>query len=164
MVIQVVEFSSGGKDFCIKINIPKGNYWIFRIGVMGRCQKLCIILENEVIWKLILWTNGNNKKCAHKLIFFNEKKIEKDSDDFWYRKFECQILALYDTSPLHQFFKFNNFLWTCWFLGKHFSNFVAPAWKLDYPYYHSPQSRSNEGRLLEMKPLFCVLVLYVYEF
>ena len=23
----------------------------------------------------------NNKKCARKLIFFNEKKIEKDSDD-----------------------------------------------------------------------------------
>ena len=24
----------------------------------------------------------NNKKCAPKLILFNEKKIEKDSDDF----------------------------------------------------------------------------------
>ena len=23
------------KDFCIKINIPKGNYWILRIGLMG---------------------------------------------------------------------------------------------------------------------------------
>ena len=28
------------KVFCIKINIPKGNYWILRIGVMGRCQKV----------------------------------------------------------------------------------------------------------------------------
>ena len=26
--------------------------------------------------------NANNKKCAPKLIFFNEKKIEKDSDNF----------------------------------------------------------------------------------
>ena len=26
--------------------------------------------------------NVNDKKCAPKLIFFNEKKIEKDSDDF----------------------------------------------------------------------------------
>ena len=26
------------KDFCLKINIPKENYWILRIGVMGRCQ------------------------------------------------------------------------------------------------------------------------------
>ena len=28
------------KDFCLKINIPKRNYWILRIGVMGRCQKV----------------------------------------------------------------------------------------------------------------------------
>ena len=28
------------KDFCLKINIPKGNYLILRIGVMGRCQKV----------------------------------------------------------------------------------------------------------------------------
>ena len=28
------------KECCLKINIPKGNYWILRIGVMGRCQKV----------------------------------------------------------------------------------------------------------------------------
>ena len=28
------------KDFCLKINIPKGNYRILRNGVMGRCQKV----------------------------------------------------------------------------------------------------------------------------
>ena len=49
---------------------------------MGRCQKLGIVLENEVIQKLILSKNVNIKKCSPKLIFFNEKKIEKDSDDF----------------------------------------------------------------------------------
>ena len=37
------------KDFCLKINIFKGNYLILRIGLTGRCQKLGIILENEVI-------------------------------------------------------------------------------------------------------------------
>ena len=69
---------------------------------------------------------------------FNEK-IEKDLDDFWHRNidFESQILALFDTSPLHQFLKFNNFLWVCWFLGKNLTNFVPSAWKLDNPYYHS---------------------------
>ena len=49
LVIRVVGFSSGGYKIgkkCLKINIPKGNYW--RIGVMGRCQKLGIILENKV--------------------------------------------------------------------------------------------------------------------
>ena len=30
---------------------------------------------------------------------------------------------IFVTSPLTQFSKFNNFLWVCWFLGKHLSNF-----------------------------------------
>ena len=28
------------KDFCLRINILKGNYWILRIGLVGRCQKV----------------------------------------------------------------------------------------------------------------------------
>ena len=45
MAIWVVKFSREGgiqnwKDFCLKINTPKGNYWILRIGIMGRCQKV----------------------------------------------------------------------------------------------------------------------------
>ena len=32
---------------------------------------------------MILSKNINNKKCASKLVFFNEKKNEKDLDDFW---------------------------------------------------------------------------------
>ena len=40
-------------------------------------------LQNELLTKkLILSKNANNKKCASKFVFFNEKKIEKDSDDF----------------------------------------------------------------------------------
>ena len=35
------------KDFCPKINISKGNYWILRIGVMGRCKK-CFNLTFKV--------------------------------------------------------------------------------------------------------------------
>ena len=41
--------------------------------------------------------------------------------------FESQILALFDTSPLHQFSKFNNFL----------STFVPPTWKLNNLYYRN---------------------------
>ena len=56
MVIVVVEFSSGvvqnWKDFCLNINMP--------IGAMGRCQKLGIILENELIQKLILFNEKKN--------------------------------------------------------------------------------------------------------
>ena len=67
----------------------------------------------------MLSKNVNNKKCAPKLIFFNEKKIEKDSDNFWYRKLTLKVgrlgdFALFDTSPLVQFSKFKNFLWVCW--------------------------------------------------
>ena len=90
----------------------------------------------------MLSKNVNNKKCAPKLIFFNEKKIEKDSDNFWYRKLTLKVgrlgdFALFDTSPLVQFSKFKNFLWVCWFLGKNLSNFVPPVWKLHNPYCHS---------------------------
>ena len=35
--------------------------------------------------------NVNNKKLAPKLIFFNEKKIEKDSDNFWHRKWKMKL-------------------------------------------------------------------------
>ena len=42
---------------------------------------------------------------------------------------------IFDTSPLTQFSKFNNFLQVCWFLGKNLSNFVNPYcyWERPYP-------------------------------
>ena len=50
---------------------------------------------------------------------------------------------IFDSSPLTQFLKFNNFLWVCWFLGKNLPNFVPPAWKLDNLYYHSIHTTST---------------------
>ena len=35
--------------------------------------------------------NVNNKKHAPKLISFDEKKIEKDSDNFWHTKFTLKV-------------------------------------------------------------------------
>ena len=32
---------------------------------------------NKILEKLILSKNDNNKKCAPKMIFFNEKKLRK---------------------------------------------------------------------------------------
>ena len=66
----------------------------------------------------------------------------KNSVRFWWFltlkiDFESQILAIFDTSPLHQFEKFNNFLWVCWFSAKIVFNFVSPPWKLHNRYYHS---------------------------
>ena len=46
-------------------------------------------------------------------------------------------MALFDSSPLIQNSRFNNFLWVCWFLCKNISNFVSPVWKLHNPYCHT---------------------------
>ena len=72
----------------------------------------------------MLSKNDRNKKCASKLLSIKEKKIEKDSDDFWHWKFdfESQMLAIFETFSLHQFSKLNNFLLVCWFLGNFFWN------------------------------------------
>ena len=94
----------------------------------------------------MLSKNVNNKKCAPKLIFFNEKKIEKDSDNFWCTKLTLKVgrlgdFAHFDTSPLVQLSKFKNFLWLCWFLGKTLSNFIPSVWKLHNPYCHNAECR-----------------------
>ena len=39
---------SFGQCVCLKINIPKGNYWILRIGVVASCQKLGIIEKQNM--------------------------------------------------------------------------------------------------------------------
>ena len=61
---------------------------------------------------------------------------------------ENQNLALFDTSPLTQFWKFNNFLWVYWLLGKNLSNFVPPVWKLDNSYYHNSLGKVNSNYYL----------------
>ena len=92
----------------------------------------------------MLSKNVNNEKCAPKWIFSMKKKNEKDSDNFWHSKLTLKVkrfgdFALFDTSPLTQFSKFNNFLWVGWFLGKNLSNLVGGTnlAKLNNPYCHS---------------------------
>ena len=45
-------------------------------------QKSGMILPIEVVLKLKLPKNHFNKEYAPKILFLNEKKIQKDSDDF----------------------------------------------------------------------------------
>ena len=40
-----------------RINIPKGNYQILRVGVMASCPKLGISLENRIISKFMVSKN-----------------------------------------------------------------------------------------------------------
>jgi hypothetical protein len=51
----------------------------FEFWINGELSKIGHHFSNK---KMILSKNINNKKCAPKLVFFNGKKIEKDSDDF----------------------------------------------------------------------------------
>ena len=53
------------------------------------------------------------------------------------------MVALFDSSPLHWFVKFNNFLWVCWFLAKNLLNFVSIL-KTQQPWYFYLQSRSSK--------------------
>ena len=45
-------------------------------------------------------------------------------------------MPIFDSSSLHQFSKFKNFLLVFGFLGKNLSNFSSPIWKLHNPYCH----------------------------
>ena len=78
---------------------------------------MTIILENKVpekftdytlsfMEKLKLSKNVNNKKCAPKLIFFNEKKIERFGQ-FLMQKidFESQKFAIFDNQLLNLYKK-----------------------------------------------------------
>ena len=84
---------------------------------------------------------ANNKTCAPKLIFFNEKKKEKDSDDFWCRKFTLKVKFWHFLTPPHYTNLQNSMIsfdYT-WFLAKNLSNFVSFPLKLHNRYCHSQQ-------------------------
>ena len=98
---------------------------------MGRSQKLDIILENKVIDKLMLTKNVNNKKCAPKFIFFNEKN-QNGFGDFWHRKLTLKVKFWYFLTAPH-YSNFQNLVISfeySWFLDKNLSNFVSLPSKL----------------------------------
>ena len=117
MAIRVVVFSRVGykihkKEVCLKINIPKENYWILRIGVVRRCRKLPTFdLRSQFSMSKIIGICLNFffiEKCQFRRIFFDNAN------------FKITLLLkrcpIFDSSPLHQFSKFNMFRWVCWFL------------------------------------------------
>ena len=54
-------------------------------------QKMGRHFSNKVVLKLKSAKNAFYKKGVLKFTFFNEKKIQKDSDDFWHRKFTLKV-------------------------------------------------------------------------
>ena len=61
---------------------PKINCSQMKFHSVTVCQKLGMILVNKVVQKLKLPINHFYKKCDPKQFFFNEKKNQKDLDDF----------------------------------------------------------------------------------
>ena len=54
----------------------------FEIWYNGEPSKIGHHFNDNVIEKMMLSKIVNNKKCAPRLVFFNEKIFEKDSEDF----------------------------------------------------------------------------------
>ena len=107
---QHVVFLKEKENHLIRINIPKGNYWILRTSVVGRCQRVPkfyfqsqFSVSKIIQISLIFFPLKNTILGAHFLIasIFNLLLLK------W-----CPI---FDSSPLNQFSKFNNFLLVCWF-------------------------------------------------
>ena len=53
-----------------------------------------IILEKKVVQKVKFSKDVNNKMCATKIIFFNEKNVKKDLDNFRHRKLNLKVRIL----------------------------------------------------------------------
>ena len=78
-------FSEGGtklERFLHKNQHTQMKVLNFEFWINDKLSKIGHYFSNKVILKLILSRNVNNQKCAPKLVFFNENKIEKYSDGF----------------------------------------------------------------------------------
>ena len=76
MAIWVVEFSNGGatlERFLHKNQHTKRKLLNFEFWINGELSKIGHHFSNKVVSKLILSKNVNNKKCASKLVFFNDQ-------------------------------------------------------------------------------------------
>ena len=123
MAIPIVEFSREG------YKIKKVFDWksTYRKEIIELC-------------KLVEWVGV---KCLN-LTFKNNFLCQKLSESFWFffieeYEFRSTFLItsifksiyflkwcpIFDSLPLLQFSKFNNFLWACWFLAKNLSSFVS---------------------------------------
>ena len=70
------------QGFCLKINCSQMKLPNFVSLSSDGSSKIGHDFSNKVVQKLTLSINIFYKKRAPKQLFFNEKKIHKDSDDF----------------------------------------------------------------------------------
>ena len=126
MAFPVVEFSREGykirKVFGKKSTVFKWNYQILKIWVMGSCQK---------VPKFDFQSQFSMSKIIRIFLNFFHRRISNKEHIccYWHflikSIFKCLLkwCPIFDSWPLNQFSKFNNFLWAYWFLGKNLSNF-----------------------------------------
>ena len=85
------DVSQQGIDFSKKISKIK----IFFVFDFHKCShgpsKIRRHFRNKSRSILKLSKNVFYKKCGPELIFFSEKKIQKDSNDFWHRKLTLKV-------------------------------------------------------------------------
>ena len=105
-----------------------------------------------MIWKLMLSKNVNNKKCAPKFVFFNEKWNQKDSDDFWCRKLTLNVRFRHFLTPSHHTNLQNSMISFdySWCLAKNLSNL---PWKLHNRYCHIVDPDQREMFFFENGPI-----------
>ena len=109
--------------------------------------------------------NINSKKCAPKIIFFNEFFFQKDSDDFWHRKFTLKVQKWYFLKNCHQMETQNlviSFDYS-WFLGKNLYNFIPPVWKLHNPYCHAKHFERECSLLYLSRITSCLHLLMIKQ-
>ena len=93
----------------------------------------------------MLSKNFNNKKCAHKLVFFNEKKMRKiwmvcDIEYWlWKSNFGTFWQLAIDPKLKIQWYPLDMLI----LRQKSCKNFVSPAWKLHNPYCHTSRFSSE---------------------
>ena len=88
------------------------------------------------------WFSGEMSKSAKSpnlltlKVNFVYQKLSESFSFFFSLTLLLKWCSIFESSPLNQFSKFNNFLWVCWFLSKNLSNFVSPDLKIHNRYCH----------------------------
>ena len=85
------DMSQKGVDISNKISKIRIIFWFDFHRCSHGPSKIRRHFRNKSRSILKLSKNVFYKKCGPKLIFFSEKKIQKDSNDFWHRKLTLKV-------------------------------------------------------------------------
>jgi hypothetical protein len=147
MAVRVVEISSWGtqnlKYICLKIkaiNIPKENFENWCNGEVSKSAKIwlskSIFLSKTIGIFLNFFFIEEYQFRSTFFVFYIFTFLPFLIISIFKSLYFLKWCPIFDSSPLLQFSKFNNFIWVCWFSAKKLSNFVSLPWKLHNRYCH----------------------------